>query len=361
MTGKRIGAVARRRRAHRRRLLLRNNVLDDDAEAEPTGSTTTPTTGDAPAAGELICITELGAICRALGDQLPDLRVTVQDAGATLDALATLPDDAPRPLWLTIQPYPEMLDSLRTASNREPFGGTAEVVAASQLSAATSEQRATDLAAGCADEPLWRCIGANAGNDWTTLAPGTEGGPIRPSIGDAGAQAVALASFADAVAGYYGRPDIRSSDWQNDPAFTPWVSRLLGQVDASSLSGGTPLATMAMRPSLLDVAATTEAELTAVGGDRFVANYPEPSMWAEAVVAVPDRTAVPDDAIAAITDALLAGRLGAPRRGRAGAPGRHDHARPPHPLAGVDVMNAKVKLLAALAATALVAARVHGR
>ena len=173
------------------------------------------------------------------------------------------------------------------------------------MTIATTPPRSADLAAGCADEPLWRCIGANAGNDWTTIAPEAAGGRIRPSIGDADGQAVALASFAAAVAGYYGRPDIRSSDWQNDPSFTPWVSRLLGQVDTAALSAGTPLATMAVRPAL-DIAATTDVELTAVGGDRFVANYPEPSMWVEAVMAVPDRTAVPDDATATVTAALSA-------------------------------------------------------
>jgi NAD-dependent dihydropyrimidine dehydrogenase PreA subunit len=102
----------------------------------------------------------------------------------------------------------------------------------------------------------------------------------------------------------FGTADIRASDWQNDPAFTPWVSRLVGAVDVTALSAGTPLATMAIRQSALDVAATTDAELGTLGGDRFVANYPEPSMWVEAVVAVPERTAVPDDLAATLTGAV---------------------------------------------------------
>jgi hypothetical protein len=299
--GKRIGAVLVAVALIAGALLLRRNVLDDDDEVV-TGATT-PATEPAADAGELLCITELRDVCTGLGDEFPELRVTVQDAGATLDALANLPDDGPRPVWLTIEPFPEMLDSLRTANRLAPFGATAEVVGASRLIAATTPPRSTELATACADQPLWRCIGANAGNDWTTLNADAEGGVIRPSLGVVERQAIALASLAVAVSGYFGTADIRSSDWQSDPSFTPWFSRLSGAVAASALSAGTPLATMTVRPPL-DIAAATDAELAALGGERFVANYPEPSMWVEAVVAVPERTAVPDGLAAALTDAM---------------------------------------------------------
>ena len=182
---------------------------------------------------------------------------------------------------------------------------------------------------------------------------------IRPSIGDVDGQAVALASFAAAVAGYYGRPDIRSSDWQNDPSFTPWVSRLLGQVDTAALSAGTPLATMAVRPAL-DIAATTDVELTAVGGDRFAVNYPEPSMWVEAVDggARPHRGARRRDRDRHRRP--VGCRLGRPGCSHPVGPGCHDDARPPNALAGVDVMNATKKALLALAAASLVAAACTG-
>jgi len=303
VTGRRIGALLLAVGLVAGALLLRTRVLDDDVVTDATDSAAS-TTASATAAGQLLCITELAAVCRAL--DLAGLRVDVQDAGATLDALVALPDDAPRPLWLTIQPYPAMVDALRAAAGREPLGGAPTPIASSQLAIATTPARSTDLAAGCVDQALWACIGANAGGDWTTIAPDAASGRIRPSVGDADRQAVALASFADAVAGYFGRADIRASDWQGDPAFTPWVSRLLGQVDTSALSGGTPLATMANRPSLLDIAATTDAELAGVGRDRFAANYPEPSMWVEVVLAVPDGTAAPDELTAALPGELTA-------------------------------------------------------
>jgi hypothetical protein len=320
VTGKRIGAVVVAIALIAGAFLLRNNVLEGDDADDPPGSTTT-TTQAAAEAGELVCISELRAVCQALRADHPDLRIDVQDAGTTLDALAVLPDDAPRPLWLTIEPFPAMLDALRTANGLQAFGATPDAVGASQLAIATSAARAADLTAGCADVALWSCIGANAGNDWSALAAGTAGGRIRPSLGVVDRQAAALASFAAAVAGYFGRPDIRSSDWQGDPAFTPWVSRLLGGVDPSALTAGTPLATMAIRPSALDIAATTTAELTALGGDTFVANYPEPAMWVEAVVAVPEGTAAPTDLVTATTAALSAAGWDAPGAATQALPG----------------------------------------
>jgi hypothetical protein len=311
VTGRRIGAVLVAVALIAGALVVRRVVLDDDEDVAPTGSTST-TTAAAAAAGELICITELQAVCAAVRADHPTLTVTVQDAGATLDALAALPDDAPRPVWLTVQPFPAMVDSLRTGSRLTPFGGTAEPVASSRLAIATPPGRAEALSASCAGEPLWRCIGYAAGNPWTDIGGEAGWGRVRPSLGAVDRQAVALASFAAAVGGYFGRPDIRSSDWQGDPAFTPWLNQLAGAVDVTALSGGTPLATMVNRPSALDIAATTDAEVAAVGGDRFAVNYPEPSMWVEAVLAVPDGTAVPEGLVPALATAASAAGWDAP-------------------------------------------------
>ncbi|HEU4841097.1 MAG TPA: hypothetical protein VFT09_06620, partial [Ilumatobacteraceae bacterium] len=92
MTGRRIGAVLVAVALIAGALVLRRVVLDDDEDVAPTGSTTSTTAAAAAAAGELICITELQAVCAAVRADHPTLTVTVQDAGATLDALAALPD-----------------------------------------------------------------------------------------------------------------------------------------------------------------------------------------------------------------------------------------------------------------------------
>ncbi len=235
--------------------------------------------------------------------------VVVEPAGVTLDRLTALEDGADAPVWLTISPYPAMLDELRAGA--PPLGGTVEALAASQLSVATPVGGRSDvLAAACAGVPLWRCLGERAGDPWTELGGEASWNTVRPSLGVVEREGVALASFADAVAGYFGSPQISSTTF-SDPAFIAWLRRLAGAVDESQLSAGTPLATMAVRPSL-DVAATTEAERTTVGVDRFDVNYPDPTMWVEAVLAVPDGTSVAGDVATTAADALLAAGWGDP-------------------------------------------------
>lgn len=308
MTAKRIGAALVAVALIVVALVVRRVVIDDDdASAGPsTVSTTAPPT----AATELVCATELAAACRAVQDEFPQLVVRVQPAGTTLDGLVTFQDAAP--LWATLQPFPAMVDALRTGARRAPFGGAVDPVGSSRLAIATPPGRAEAMTASCGTEPLWRCIGYAAGNPWTDVDGEAAWGRVRPSLGAVDRQAVALGSFAAAVGGYFGRPDIRSSDWQNDPAFTPWFRQLSGAVDVSALSGGTPLATMVNRPSALDIAATTDAEVAALGGDRFAVNYPEPSMWVEAVLAVPDGTAVPAGLVPALATAASAAGWDAP-------------------------------------------------
>ncbi len=304
MTAKRIGAAVVAVALIVGAVVLRRAVLDgDDATSQ---AATTPPTSTA-AAGELVCVTELGALCRTLAPQLPDLTIRVEDAGVTLDALAALPDGETAPLWLTIQPYPEMVDSLRAGARLQPLGGSVEALAASRLAVALpTDGRADVLAAVCAEEPLWRCIGNHAGAPWTDFGGEPDWRTVRPSLGLVDRQAVALASLAVAVAGYLGTPDVASAAWESDPAFTPWFSRLSGAVPTSTLSAGTPLATMVVKAGALDIAATADEEVAALGGDRFAVNYPEPSMWVEAVLATPDGVTVPAGITATLEQALTA-------------------------------------------------------
>jgi hypothetical protein len=316
VTGRRIGAVLIAVALIAGALLLRRTVLDDDADAFPGPSATTPPTSEpATPAASLVCITELAAACQAIRAEHADLAVTIEGAGTTLDRLAELPDGEPSPLWLTIQPFPAMLEVLRSNARLDPVAATTDTVATTRLAvAAPADGRADVLVAACENEPLWRCIGDHAGDPWTELGGQAAWNTVRPSLGAVDVHAVALASFAAAVAGYFGTPDIRAQMWQADPAFTPWVNRLAGAVSTSALSAGTPLATMAVRPPL-DLAATTDAEVVEIagpGGDRFALNYPDPSMWVEAVLAVPGRTAAPDGLVDDLTAAATAEGWDAP-------------------------------------------------
>jgi hypothetical protein len=296
--GKRFGAVLVAVALVAGALLLRRNVIEG---SDNDTDTTTPITSTATPADTIVCASELEAACLAIAEADPDRDVVVEPAGVTLDRLATLEDGTDAPAWLTISPFPAMVDELRAT----PLNATVEVLGASQLSVATpAGGRSSTLDTACAGSPLWRCIGEHAGEPWTEIDGEAAWNTIRPSLGAVEREAVALASFADAVAGYFGSPEISSTTF-SDPAFIAWLRQLTGPVDESQLSAGTPLATMAVRP-LLDVAATTEAERSTAGGDRSDVNYPDPTMWVEAVLAVPEGVSLPDDVAPTAAEALAA-------------------------------------------------------
>jgi hypothetical protein len=306
VTAKRIGAALVAVALIVIALVVRRTVLDDGDEAS-AGPSTVATTAAPTAATELVCASELAEPCRALGQRFPDLVVRVEPAGTTLDAVSA--PDASAPLWATLKPFPDMVDVLR---QRDPVGYTSAPLAATQLAIATPGHsgRLQALGTGCAGQALWACIGAHAGAPWTELGGDAALGTIRPSVGVVDREAVALASFADAVAGYFGTPDINPAAFA-DAGFLPWVRRLVGAVPTSAISTGTPLATMVTTRSL-DIAATTVvgvSDLILSRPDLSIdVNYPETAMWVEAVLAVPQGAAAPDGLADALTDQL--GRVG---------------------------------------------------
>jgi hypothetical protein len=277
---------------------VRRDVIEGD---DDNGNGTDPTE-------ELVCITELADVCETYAAGDGSLQVTIEDAGVTLDRLASLGDDEAAPLWLTVEPYPAMVDSIRTGARAEPFGFTTTVLGASQLGVALPPDGRLDvLIAACGTQPLWRCIGADAGAPWTEVGGEARWGTIRPAFGDVNDSALALASFASSVAGYFGDTEISRSRWEADTAaFTPWVRGLASTASGVSLSGGSALGTMATRPSALDIAATAGFELATVdaNAERFASNYPAPEMWLQAVLAAPGGAAAPGDLASDLTEQL---------------------------------------------------------
>ena len=115
------------------------------------------------------------------------------------------------------------------------------------------------------------------------------GGSSRASA-TPGARPPALASFAAAVAGYFGTPDLNSDMWSTDPEFLPWVRALVREVPLDDLTAGTPARHDGRSaPSAVNVAATSDAEIAAARctRGRTEPSYPEPSMWLQAVLATP--------------------------------------------------------------------------
>ncbi len=261
---------------------LRRNVIeggDDEPDA---------TDGPDPAA-ELVCVTELEAVCDTLADADPELSVTVEAARVTLDRVT---GGESVPLWLTFEPFPTMTGSLAAG----------DVLAASELVVGTRPPRQAELSTRCADQALWRCVGDLTGEDWNDAPPG----PVEPSVGDAGRSASGLASFASAVAGYFGAPQFSTVELA-DPSFLAWVRPFVDAVPVEELTAGTPVGTMLTRQSAVNVAGTSDAEITALGepGTGVERSYPEPSMWLQAVLAAPAGAGVPEDLAADAAAALL--------------------------------------------------------
>ena len=167
-------------------------------------------------------------------------------------------------MWLTVQPFPAMVD---VAAHGAPGWRRSAAPPTPSPPPRSSSPRRRAAAPRCwrpaaPATPLWRCIGDHAGAPWTDIGGDAGVAHVRPSLGRRrDARPPRSASFAAAVAGYFGTPAITRSAWEADPAFMPWLRRLAGAVSPSALSAGTPLATMATRAGALDIAATTDAEV----------------------------------------------------------------------------------------------------
>ena len=289
--------------------LVRRNVLDDDdADAEPPGGTAVATTAAASASGAVICITELAAACAAIGEAHPELSVTVEPAGTTLDRLAVLADGAEVPVWLTVAPFPAMVDSLRDAAGLTPLGGTGDVIAATPLVVATpAGGRAGVLATGCAGAPLWRCLGEHAGEPWTEL-----GGEAGVAHGAPVARPRRARGRGPGLVRRGRRPGTSAARRSRSSAWEPIRRSSRGCASSPARSTRPPCRAGRRWPRWSPGPARSTSppppppSSAALGAtaDRFDASYPEPSMWLEAVLAVPDGAAVPDDLGGVATGAL---------------------------------------------------------
>ena len=186
-------------------------------------------------------------MCDALAASHDELDITVEDAGATLDRLAALDDAEPVPLWITLDPFPTMVDALRQS---DPIGFESQALGSSQLAIAfRAGEKATAIATFCESDttPLWRCLGEQAGADWSTFGTSSISGTLRPSLGDVTNSALGLTSFASTVASYFGAVDVDRAQF-DDTSFISWLRRLSPRVARLDRGGHHP-AGQARRPS----------------------------------------------------------------------------------------------------------------
>lgn len=123
---------------------------------------------------------------------------------------------------------------------------------------AVAKGRADSFAIGCSGQRSWSCAGSSAGQPWTALAPDAAAGMVLPGLADPSSEALGLLSFANAVAGYFASPDLDASSW-TEPGFRSWYRNVSASV-AVAPTGTTPLDTLLVRQTQINVAATTESQ-----------------------------------------------------------------------------------------------------
>ena len=231
MIAKRIAALAATVALILGAIVIRDQVLDNDgtdaAERPPTAAT------------ELICVSELSDVCDRI--DLEDVTVRSEDAGLTLARLAELGRNDPVPMWLTLEPFPAMVDVLRNTPGTTPLDLVSRPLSSSPIGLVTSVDDAEQLTA-CGQPVSWRCLGDSGLA--TGFARSTESG-------------IGLLAVTQAAIGFSstGQPTL------TDAQFQRWLRTVVTAVPASRLSGGTAIATILTRSSSMDVAAGATAEL----------------------------------------------------------------------------------------------------
>lgn len=176
------------------------------------------------ATGTVLCVTELADVCTALEAAAGgDLAVTVEDAGATLDALAgTEPPAADA--WLTLAPWPQMARDRREAALLDPLVGEDRAgLGHSPLVLVSWEERAEALAGHC-DPVTWDCVGEVAGEEWAGIGGDARWGPVKVGHAHPGRSAGGLLVLHQAVANRVGTAAYSRQHLRDDPAFSAWFT-----------------------------------------------------------------------------------------------------------------------------------------
>jgi hypothetical protein len=157
----------------------------------------------------IACVTELATECNKLS------KVTVRVEGASVTAKAIAAGTAHIDGWVTFDPWPEIANQL---AQRGATGDSARV-AATQLVIAMVQERADVFAPTCGPAVDWKCLGEAIGRPWKDFGGRPEWGSMKAGIPPV-ASGLGLLTFGNAAAGYFGRPDFATNDF--DDAFAVW-------------------------------------------------------------------------------------------------------------------------------------------
>lgn len=198
----------------------------------------------------LICATELADACAALADEDDDVTFEVEPAGVTAERLvdpAFRPGEADFDGWLTLQPWPALVELRRDLANQSAvLGETSDVLATSPLDVVGPTERLDALVSGVCDasegEPLWRCFGDNAGAPWGAVGGDPAWGAINLGYADPTESATGLLLLGQSSAEYFGAfggETFARNDF--DSTFATWLGDISDSSPSLPSASGTPL------------------------------------------------------------------------------------------------------------------------
>jgi hypothetical protein len=241
-------------------------------------------TSDEVGDGPVLCDTAIGEVCDALTDAGVEMRR--EAAGASVDRLVGLGNDAPSDevpaAWVTLAPWPSIVDEARERAGAGPLFDPVEgpAVASSPLVLLIWDERAEVLAASCeSGEVDLDCLGQAAGRTWAQLGGPDAWGPFKPGFDDPVVSSLGLAALGAFTAAELDTLGFGSRSL-TDGEYLDVLSRLGAAVPDFRPTAGSPLAAAVLTgPATYDLLLTSEAAAAAAvggsaqGGPRLRASY----------------------------------------------------------------------------------------
>ncbi len=210
--------------------VLVRGILDDGRSDGGGGNGGGGSGGDG--ATHLICATELADACATLAEEDDDVTFDVEPAGETAERLtdpAFDPAESDIDGWLTLKPWPALVELRRDLSNQPAvLGETSEVLATAKLALVGPSQRVGQLVEACGgeDETSWRCLGELADEPWADHDGDATQGRIEVGHDDPTQEAAGLLVLGQAASDYFGTTAFARNDFDADPGFRNWLEQL---------------------------------------------------------------------------------------------------------------------------------------
>lgn len=260
-------------------VLVRGIITGDDGGGGGSGGG-----GGGDGDTHLVCVPELEAACEALADEDGSITFEVEEAGVTADRLTDpelQPDGSDVDGWVTLHPWPELVELRRELNQDGSVLGEAGDVLATTLVDLVGPTERLDVLVGevCGAEagtPVWRCLGDNAGAPWGDLPGGDPGwGSVNVGFPDPTESATGLLVLGQASAEYFGAlggETFARNDF--DSAFSAWLGDIAESDPNLPSTAGTPLVQLlTVGPATWDAVGDLDwtAEAT-VPGSRYEAD-----------------------------------------------------------------------------------------